>query len=811
MHYDKWIAPTDPKPNQLERKNAELAYEIGIEGMVLLSNDGTLPLKNKKIALYGVGARHSTKGGTGSGEVHNRYNIMVEEGLKQAGFTVLSERWLDKLDEAIKEEEKNRIKAMKKALKPFHLWEWGKMLPASDAVPPVFPTSLPINEILNTDTAVYVVTRQAGEGRDRRAEKGDYYLTDLEEANIAYLAATYPHFVLIINAGGPVDLSILDQVQVNSVVFMGQPGQEGGRILSDLLSGKQNFSGHLTLSWPKKLSDLPSGQTYSHLKGITDYENYREGLYVGYRFHDTFNVAPRYHFGFGLSYTEFTLACGLRKNGKEWYLDYEVRNVGRSAGKAVIQVYAAPFTSVEAEAKKLIAFQKSGLLVPQQEEKGSIQIDIRRLAYYDEVKAAFIIAAGNYVIKAWFDSIAPKNVAVIEVKESIVVERCVNVCPKKDPFEEVKPPRRDASSLEGLPTFDLLCSDLTPIVHDYRLPPCPPFSFLTDDDLADLVSGSLDPLGNEKPFAIPQYGGRTDAKYFTKLGVDCLSTADGPAGLRLGQKFAANDGKKAKAPPIPENLCLGKPIFRIINKILGFSFMKKHYQYATSFPTGLLQASTWNVGLMERMGRAIGAEMEEYDIDLWLAPGMNIVRNPLCGRSYEYYSEDPYLSGMLAGHLSLGVNALPGRGLTLKHYCCNSQEDDRFHCDSRLSERVLREIYLSGFKLAISIGHPACVMSSYNKVNGVYAGSNSDLGEKVLRNEFGFDGFVMSDWDAEAPDRASCEGQLKGGTDLLMPGNDWTRLATLEALRERRLTRADLEKAVNRIINVANRLKEGKR
>lgn len=808
MHYDKWIAPTDPNPSEMEKAHAELAYEAGLEGMVLLANDGTLPLQNKRIALYGAGARHATKGGTGSGEVHNRYNISVEDGLVKAGFSILSLAWLDGLDKRYQQAEQDYVLALRKALKPYGLFNWNGMLPASDAVPPVFPTSLPIEGKLDTDTAIYVLTRQAGEGKERRAEKGDYYLTDLEEANIAYLAKTYPHFVLVINAGGPVDLSILDRVKVPAVVFMGQPGQEGGRILADLLSGWANFSGHLSLSWPKRLEDLPSGRTFSYLKGTTDYENYVEGIYVGYRFHETFGVEPRYRFGYGLSFTKFGLESALRKDGKQWALDYKVTNIGSRSGRAVIQVYVSPFTEALSEALKLVSFAKTEEIEPGRCASGSIPFDIRELAYYDEGEAAYLIAKGNYLVKAGFDAGDLQPIASIEVKDPILVEQCVNVCPIKEKFQEIVPPQREYAPIEGVPEFELKSKDIAPVIHDYQTTECPPVK-VADEDLVDLVIGSLNPMSSEKPLAIPGFGGRTSAKYFTMLGLNCLATADGPAGLRLNPEFSANDGKRAKGSTIPENLRLGKPFFNFVDKLLSASTMKKHYQYATAFPTGLLQASTWNVNLIEKIGHAVAEEMAVFDIDIWLSPGMNIVRNPLCGRTYEYYSEDPYLTGQLAGHLSKGVNSVPGRGLTLKHYCCNSQEDDRFHCDSRLHERALRDLYLKAFKIAIAIGNPTCVMSSYNRVNGVYAGSNPDLCERVLRSEFGFNGFMMSDWDAQAPDRASCEGQLKGGTDLLMPGSRWMREETAKALKEGRLSRADLEKAVNRIINVANRLKEG--
>ncbi len=810
MHYDNWIAPTDPYPTELEKAHAELAYQAGLEGMVLLTNDGTLPLRNKRIALYGVGARHATKGGTGSGEVHNRYNITIEEGLKKAGYSILSLSWLNELDKRYQQAEKDHVLALRKALKPYGLFDWNAMLPASDAVPPVFPTSLPIEGKLDTDTAVYVLTRQAGEGKERRAEKGDYYLTDLEEANIAYLAKTYPHFVLVINSGGPIDLSILDQVKVGAVVFMGQPGQEGGRILAELLDGRANFSGHLSLSWPKKLEDLPCGRTFSYLKGTTDYENYTEGIYVGYRFHETFGVKPRFQFGYGLSYTEFELDSSLRKDGQQWFLDYKVSNIGSYSGRAVVQVYVSPFAEVPSEALKLLAFAKTVEIESGQCVAGSIPFDIQDLAYYDEGKAAYMIAKGHYLVKAGFDSANVQPNASIEVKKPILVEQCVNVCPIKEKVEEIVPPERTYTPIEGLPEFELNDEDIAPIVHNYSAKESPTVK-VSDEDLVDLVVGSLNPMSSEKPLAIPGFGGRTSAKYFTKLGIDCLSTADGPAGLRLNSEFAANDGKRAKGSTIPENLRLGKPFFNFVDKLLSISTMKKHYQYATAFPTGLLQASSWNVNLIEMIGQAVAEEMAVFDIDIWLAPGMNIVRNPLCGRTYEYYSEDPYLSGQLAGHLSKGVNSVPGRGLTLKHFCCNSQEDDRFHCDSRVHERAMREIYLKAFKIAIAIGNPTCVMSSYNRVNGGYAGSNPDLGERVLRSEFGFTGFMMSDWDAQAPDRASCEGQIKGGTDLLMPGSRWMKESTLKALQEGRLSRADLERSVNRIINIANRLKEGKK
>ena len=352
-------------PSELELKNRALARKVAAEGFVLLENDGTLPLNKKKIALYGSGARMTVKGGTGSGAVRERYSVTIAEGLEAAGYEITTKMWLDRFDtyyadtyENYRQEQEKRVEGIR---------EFYKIL--GMITPFEHPTGVPVikEDVENSDcdTAIYVLARQAGEGNDREDKQGDYRLDDVERKNLEMVSRSYRNLVVVINAGGVIDVSFLDTLHVSALVYFVQGGEEGGNALADVLSGKVNFSGKLATSWAYQFEDLPSNTTYSYLGKDKYNQEYNEGIYVGYRFFDTFGVKPRYAFGYGCSYTTFDIVCravDLEKGVVKVHVN--VHNTGKVSGKEVVQLYASVPFGAGAEKQRLIAFAKTEELEP---------------------------------------------------------------------------------------------------------------------------------------------------------------------------------------------------------------------------------------------------------------------------------------------------------------------------------------------------------------------------------------------------------------------------------------------------------------
>ena len=346
------------EPTLLELENRELSRVAARNGFVLLENDGTLPLERKPIALYGAGARMTVKGGRGSGEVRNRYSVTIAEGLENAGYTILTKSWLDRFDkyyadtyEAYRVEMEESVKGLEdfhsiqRAMRPFN-----------------HPTGMSVveSDIVDSDTAIYVLARQAGEGKDRKNERGDYLLSEVEEDNLKFVSSRYKNFILVINVGGLVDLSILDEIHVSSLVYFTQGGEEGGNALADVISGDYNFSGKLTTSWPYNFQDIPSSRNYSYFSSDEFEQNYEEGVFVGYRYFSSFNKAPRYAFGYGKSYTDFSLSfVGIDLDIDRVILKSSVENIGVRKGREVVQLYASLPFAPNREKMRLVAFSKT--------------------------------------------------------------------------------------------------------------------------------------------------------------------------------------------------------------------------------------------------------------------------------------------------------------------------------------------------------------------------------------------------------------------------------------------------------------------
>ena len=805
-------APTTKEASALELKNRALARKAAAEGFVLLENDGTLPLKEKRIALYGAGARMTVKGGTGSGAVRERYSVTIEQGLINAGYEIASTPWLDRFDrfyadtyETYRQEQEDRVKGMQNfyqilgTVRPFQ-----------------HPTGIPITEedveASGCDTALYVLARQAGEGNDRVDEQGDYRLDDVEWENLEFVSAHYKNLVVIVNCGGVIDLSFLDKLHVSALVYFVQGGEEGGNALADVLSGKKNFSGRLATSWAYRFEDIPSNTTYSYLGGDKYNQKYNEGIYVGYRFFDSFGVKPRYRFGYGLSYTSFAASLiGIVPENGEISVKAAVKNAGERAGLEAMLLYASvPFGETGAEAKRLVAFAKTKELQPGEEETVALSIALRELSCYDETQAAWVLRAGDYPL-----FLGDVPCAVLTLAREHVLEQCVNVCPPQHEITEITPPARPVLCADGVPRLALDTIVPETLVHRYETPEAsdPVTDGMSAEQLIRLTVGGGTSNKNLQVEAMGASGTTTPDLYET-LGIPNVILSDGPAGLNLTSQVVELPDGSTKAARVPENLEAYKRYF------FGFAGMALksqmadpkdgvvRYQYATAWPCSQLLAQSFDQSLLEEVGDAVGAEMEAFGVTVWLAPGMNIHRNPLCGRTFEYYSEDPLVSGKLAAAIVRGVQKHPGKGMSVKHFAANNCELERNMSSSNLTERTLRQLYLRGFEIAVKESAPMTVMAAYNKVNGVYCTNNYDLLVKVLRNEWGFEGLVMSDWDSMKASREDCTVPASGDVqkaaaaqcDLVMPGRPDQLDALQKGLEGGTVRLDDLRRSAARVL-----------
>ena len=797
--------------NEREKRNLKVAYEAACESIVLLENDGTLPIAVGKVALYGSGARKTVKGGGGSGEVNERHSVTVYEGLKEAGFTVTSETWLDDYDAAYdkaKEEfHSNKLKSILKnpknamsILENFPGIE-GRMITEADVA------------ASDTDTCIFVLSRQAGEGLDRKAEAGDMFVTESEEAMIAFCAKKYKKFVLLINAGAQMDVSFLDRMEdVNAVVFICQLGTAGGTAVADILSGKVTPSGKLASTWAMKYEDIPYAYEFSYLNGNLEDEFYKEGIYVGYRYFDTFGVEPRYPFGYGKSYTQFEIAPGeMQVNGTVVSVKARVRNVGTTySGKEVVEVYvSAPAGTLDKEYQTLAGFAKTKELAPGEEEMVTVSFDMCAVSSYRESDASYVLEAGEYILRIGNSSRNTTAYAALALSEEVIVSKHENVCKVQKPFEELKAPAQTMQETRGI--FKALRrvvinpEAFETKVYAYDAPMTLDYTevdrFVDGLSLADMVEivVGIGMFGGETRFTMPGSVGNTTSKFWDK-GLVNVTLCDGPAGIRIQKRTALlSDGKTKMIDP-------AFAFFDALPK-----FIKKRmvadpdsapvlYQYTTAFPVSAAMAQTWNTDMLYKVGLAVHEEMKEYGCTYWLAPALNIHRNPLCGRNFEYYSEDPFLTGAMAAAITKGVQCEEGYYVTIKHFACNNQEENRKAVSSNVSERALREIYLRGFEMAVRDGKAKGLMTSYNRVNGVYAPNSYDLCTKVLRFEWGFDGVVMTDWFSTGKDCGDTALCMAVGNDLIMPGGKNYKKEILNGVKRGTIKEEDVKRCCKRVV-----------
>ena len=710
------------------KAHIELSRKAASEGMVLLKNDGDLlPFAaGQKLAVFGKAQIDYAKGGGGSGYTYTAYDRNFTEGLEikeQEGTLFLFKPLSDYYRKAVA----SLYTAMR---------ERGQTVYAGLIGEPELPDALLNEARAFTDTALVTISRFSRESVDRTGEPydGDFYLSHEEEAMVRKVLEAFPKVAVILNTGGMMDVTwFKDDPRVQSVLLAWQAGQEGGLAAADILVGEVTPSGHLCDTFADRFSSYPNAE---HFNDSPDYLEYAEDIFVGYRYFETFEQAKDkvcYPFGYGLSYTTFATSVPLLSVYSDHYtVTVSVKNTGDRPGKEVIQLYAeAPQGKLGKPSRILIGFKKTRLLAPGEEDTRTLNFTKYQLSSYDDLgkirKSAYVLEAGEYGFYLGENvRDAKKLPETIMIPETEIIEELTERCRPR----RLKERLTAAGTMEALPTdFDTplpkFYEELCPA--EYETPDEVPWKSIkawkmrpedVPPQFIDVFNGKVDFEDFFRVLSIEQkislLGGqpnRGSANTFgfgniPYYGVPNAMTADGPAGVRISPKAGVK---------------------------------------TTAWPTATLLACTFNEDLLFELGEATAEEMAENGFGIWLAPAINIHRNPLCGRNFEYYSEDPYLAGKLAAALVRGVQK-HGIAVSVKHFACNNKETNRKECDSRVSERALREIYLKAFEIAVKEGGCWTIMTSYNLVNGVRASENKDLLTGILREEWGFDGVTESDW-----------------------------------------------------------------
>jgi len=730
------------------KEHIEISRRAATEGMVLLKNDNNvLPIKKgERVALFGKATADYVRGGGGSGEVTVEYNRDLYQGMlikEEEGKICLFHKSAEYYEDNIKEQYAN-------GALPGLTYE------------PELPDDLVKEAADNAEVAIVSISRFSGEGWDRKTvlddnaakalhpritaqlelsaklfEDGDYNLTAAESRMLEKVKANFKNVVVVLNVGGMCDTTFFkDCDAISSVLMAWQAGMEGGLATADILVGDVNPSGKLTDTFAKTLEDYPSSYNFHEDMAFCDYT---DDIYVGYRYFETIPGAKdkvNYPFGYGLSYTSFEISVPSVKvdeaTGKIC-VEANVKNTGKVAGKEVVQVYyKAPDGKLGKPAIELCAFKKTGILEPGENETLNLSFDIASMASYDDmgkiVKSAYILETGIYEVlvgnsvrnlkKADFEYSVNEDTVVLQFTEKGKPHLLKKRMRSDGSFEELPVDESFVAKQSGIAPIEGTVEGIIPatVARGRRnrmvdlFPSEPQFvdvaeGKMTLDDFIDAlpVEKLIHVLGGQPNTGVANtYGFGNVPEY----GIPNVMTADGPAGLRIDPKVGAT---------------------------------------ATAFPCATLLACSWNEDVVYEVGKAGALEVKENNIGVWLTPAMNIHRSPLCGRNFEYYSEDPFVAGKIGAAMVNGIQS-EHIGASVKHFCCNNKETNRKNSDSRVSERALREIYLKAFEIVVKESAPYTIMSSYNIVNEVRASENKEILTGILRDEWGFDGLVTSDW-----------------------------------------------------------------
>ena len=798
-----------------EEKHIKIMRETASECTLFLKKNQEFPIsKPCNILLVGSGARNTQKGGLGSGDTEPRNYTTCEEGLEKAGFVITSKKWLDEYPlqkEKLIGEHMKYIETMhiqNKITQCFRMMAF-----------PEYDYNLDLTFEQKADIAIYVLARNSGEGTDRRLIEGDVYLTHTEIKDILYLNKNYKKFILVLNVGGVVDLSPVNEV--SNILLLSQLGIVTGDILADIILGKANPSGKLATTWAKP-------KEYNTMKnfGFLHSTNYKEGVYVGYRYFDSNGVEPLYPFGFGLSYTEFNInKNSLEKNREKITVSVKVKNVGNYSGKEVIQVYVSPSQKhVDKPYQSLVAFKKTPELKPNEEVELNIEFKLSQVARYDTQTASYILDKGNYIIRVGNCSRKTEIFGYIKLSQDVVTQQLKNV--KANPkFEDWVPntSKYPKDNLDNVQKILLNKDDFDFDIPTYTYVPkiYEEIKKLTDKELAYLCVGGFVESKEENNEKQRGLNGLTTRK--VESIKNYLRMVDGAAGVRIARVYSNDHHRFKRLVTDPAWLNNYNYLYTLDKISLTLTKNEKEdfskyrnviYQHATSLPIPTAQAQSFNVDLIQKYGEIVGKEMQIFNVNVLLAPAMNIHRNILCGRNFEYFSEDPLVAGKMATALIKGVQSNKNCGATVKHFAGNNQEYNRMNNNSKMSERTLREIYLKGFQIAVEEGHPTALMTSYNLINGVHPSENSQLLIDVVRNEWKFDGLIMTDWIRSGEQEfnsAKNPGQyvyntLRAGVNIQMTGHKIDFDYILQKLRDGVLNREHLLKCASKVYETIEKL-----
>ncbi len=779
------------------KEHIALSKKAAAEGMVLLKNqDGILPLKEgTKVALFGKGSFDYVKGGGGSGDVNTLYVRNLYEGLQKVDCGI-------SIYEPLAGFYRNYVEL-----------QYALGFAAGMVQEPMLPEELIGGARAFTDTALIVISRFSGEGWDRSSVEyqgeyspwpdeqsmpklsaqifpdGDFYLTDEEKDMIEIACENFDKVAVVLNIGGVIDTAwIRDDERIGAALVAWQGGMEGGLAAAEILCGKVNPSGKLADTFAERVEDYPSTENFHE---SVDYVDYTDDIYVGYRYFETIPYAAErvvYPFGFGLSYTDFVISLiNIDEVDGEICAAAEVVNMGKRAGREVVQLYyGAPQGKLKKPARQLGAFVKTRELLPGEVQIVSLKLSVDAMASYDDTgkiqKSAYVLEEGEYHFYVGNSVRCEDSGFVLNLSESVVTEQ---LSARMVPTSLKKRMLSDGSfeELEQLPANDMnacIFEKMEPGTEEGIAPEVVArkrvlllhlekqgaimfsevaegkhsmdefMAQLDDDELLHILGGQPN-TGVANTFGFGN---------LPKFGVPNVMTADGPAGLRVTEETGVR---------------------------------------TTAWPCSTMIACSWDEELAEAVGKAAAEEVKENNIAVWLTPAVCIHRNPLCGRNFEYYSEDPLLAGKIGAAAVRGIQS-QGVAATVKHFAANNKETNRKHSDSRVSERALREIYLKVFEIIVKEADPWVIMSSYNAINGHRASENREMLEDILRGEWGFNGVVTTDWWT----RGEHYKEIKAGNDIKMATGFPNRVK--RAMELGALTREDLERCARRVLELLLKL-----
>ena len=733
------------------RRHIDLSRRIAQEGSVLLKNEGkVLPFrKGTKVAVFGVAQIDYVKTGGGSGNVECDYEVNIYQGLKAKNNVVSVYEPLSLYYQNCVEVMRSGgdVNTLMDLAGEVEIPEYGSIKNTPGLLPEIpVPRHLLEGAKTFTDTAIITISRYSGEGWDRKNDGTDDYfnLSEQERTMVEMVCNNFKNVVVLLNTGAMIDVSwFAENEKIQAALMIWQGGMEGGLAAADILVGDANPSGKLVDTCAGKFEDYPSSEGFHESE---DYVKYTEDIFVGYRYFETIpgkKDCVVYPFGYGLSYTTFTISGEMATVvDDKIQVSVKVTNTGTMSGKEVVQVYySAPDGKLTKPAVELCGFQKTKELLPGESEILGISFAISDMASYDDLgevaKSAWVLEPGDYRVLIGNSVRNLKELDfVYQVPDVVITEQLTEYCaPKKlgkrmlsgggyqevlDRDDQPKEIPNPYVCEEKFPQAEDECRKLIE-VHEGKLSLDEFVAQMTNEELQKLLLGHF-----SNGIAIT--GGMGG---MMKFGIPSPMTADGPAGVHL----------------LPER---------------GVK--------TTAFPIGTMLACTWNLDLVQEMGKAGALEMKENNLAMWLTPALNIHRSPLCGRNFEYYSEDPFVSGKVAAAMIKGIQ---GERIVAcpKHFACNNKETNRHESDSVLSERALREIYLRGFEICVKEAKPRMLMTAYNKLNGVRTSESRELIEGILRDEWGFDGLVTTDW-CNTADKVK---EAYAGNDMHMPwsGQEW--------------------------------------